>query len=442
MILNDASSPLHTEEVVLTVLVQLVAIILASRVFGTLFRRLGQPQVCGEIAAGLILGPSLLGSMFPAASAAVFDPGVAPIFNVMSQLGLVLLLFLIGMEFDFSHLRASSTTPVWVSLAGMAAPFGLGLLIAPAVMRTMAPESEPLGFTLFLGLALSVTALPILGRILIDFGLNRTRLGALAITAAALDDALAWIFLALVTAIVRSSVELGGMGWMVAQTLGFAAVMVLVARPLLHRWANRVLPDDETPLSLTALAVILVVVFLAAAATNRIGIFSIFGAFITGAILFDHERLGRAVHHRLSDFVTVFFLPIFFTYTGLRTDVSALQGGAALLMMGAIVASGIAGKLGACTLAARAAGLKWREAAAMGSMMNARALMGLIVVNVGYNLGILTPPVFSSLVIMCVVTTFMTAPLIRWFTGAQLADEPARVPVAAAPALTVAEVAS
>lgn len=404
---------LHTEDTLLAVLIQLIVVILAARVAGHLFRRMGQPQVCGEIAAGLILGPSLLGGLFPATFGYVFKPAVGPIFGVMSQIGLVLFLFLIGLEIDFKHLGSRSRTPVWISLAGIFLPFVLGIVLAQALYPLAAEGVDRLGFSLFIGLALCITALPVLGRMMIELGLNRTRIGAVTIASAAIDDAVGWILLALVTAIVRSESALSGTLLMAAQTVAFALLMFFGVRPVVHRWATRTLRKSGGELSPTALGILLILVFSSAVATSLIGIFAIFGGFAMGAILFDHAELRSAVHRRLNDFLTVFFLPIFFTYTGLRTDIEVLQGAALWILCGLVLLAATVGKLGGCTLVARLNGFSWREAWSVGVMMNTRGLMELIVINVGYDLGIIPRSVFVMLVIMAVVTTFVTAPILR-----------------------------
>jgi Kef-type K+ transport system membrane component KefB len=399
------------ENVLLTVIVQLIVIIASARIFGALFRRFGQPQVCGEIAAGLILGPSLLGGLFPGAFHFVFNPAVGPIFSVMSQLGLVLLMFLIGLEFDFGHLGANRKIAVSVSGTGILLPFGLGFTLGHFMHGWLALPGTWINFALFMGTAMSITAIPILGRIMIEMGINRTRIGSLTISSAAIDDAAGWILLALVTAIVKSEFDPAKLGWMIAQVLAFAAFMTFVARPLLLRWIRSLTLAD---LSLNALAILLIVVFLAAVATNLIGIFSIFGAFFLGAILYDQHEFVEKVKRRLSDFVTVFFLPIFFTYTGLRTDIGSMGAGGALWGMCALVlAAAVIGKFGGCTLAARANGVPWRESSIIGVMMNTRALMELIVINIGYDLGVIPKSVFFMLVLMAVVTTYVTSPVLR-----------------------------
>jgi Kef-type K+ transport system membrane component KefB len=410
-----AASPVsaHVESTLLIVLLQLCVIIGAARLAGMLFRRLGQPQVCGEIAAGLLLGPSVFGRFFPGVSASVFHPAVGPIFNILSQIGLVLLMFLIGLEFEFGHLKENRRAALSVSLAGIVLPFGLGIWLGGYIHQQLHLPSNPLHFSLFMATAMSITAIPILGRIMIELNLNRSVIGSLTITAAAIDDAFGWILLALVTAIAQSAFDPWKFFRMVCGVLLFGAFLLFVVRPIAVRWLQTSLRRGSGALSLNALAVLLILIFLCAMATNLIGIFSIFGAFLFGAVLYDQTEFVAAVRARISDFVTVFFLPIFFTYTGLRTDIGVMTGAQLWLLCGLVVLAAVAGKLGGCTLAARWNGFSWREASLIGIMMNTRALMELIVINIGYELGIIPRSVFFMLVLMAIVTTFITAPIMR-----------------------------
>jgi Kef-type K+ transport system membrane component KefB len=410
---NPSPVNASTESTLLLVIMQLIVIIGAARIAGTLFKRFGQPVVCGEIAAGLILGPSLFGKLFPGIFHSVFNPSVGPVFSVLSQLGLILLMLLIGLEFDFGHLSENKRTAISVSMVGIIAPFTLGFALGRVMHNQLGLTSSPLGFSLFMATAMSITAIPILGRIMIELNINRTRVGSLTISAAAIDDAAGWTILAFVTAIVRSTLDPVKMATMVGSVIAYGLVMALVVRPLLIRWANHTLKKNGGDLSLNALAALLIMVLLSAAVTNKIGIFSIFGGFMMGAIMYDQVEFREAVRRRLTDFVTAFFLPIFFTYTGLRTDMGAMTGGKLWMFCGLVLAAAIIGKFGGCTLAARANGIPPREASIIGVMMNARALMELIVINVGYDLGIIPRTVFFMLVFMAVFTTYMTTPILR-----------------------------
>jgi Kef-type K+ transport system membrane component KefB len=404
---------LSSEHLLLSVLWQLVLVIGAARVCGLVFHRFGQPQVCGEIAAGLILGPSILGRAFPQVTAVLFQGLVGPVFTVLSQLGLILLMFLIGLEFNFDHLRELRRTAVWISASGIVLPFALGILVAGVLHPVVAPTVSVLGFSLFIATALSITALPILGRMMVEFNLNHTRLGCLTITAAACDDVVGWVILGAVSALVQSAFDPWRTLAMVAAIAAFGAVVTLGVRPLVIRWSRSLLRRHDGRLPLDALTIILVLVLLSALATDLIGIFSVFGAFLMGAILFDQQELREALIMRLRDFVTVFFLPIFFTYTGLRTDIGTMQGGTLWMMCLLVLGAAIVGKLVGCGLAARFSGLPPREAWAAGIMMNTRALMELIVINIGYDMGVIPKSVFFMLVLMAVSTTFMTTPLLR-----------------------------
>jgi Kef-type K+ transport system membrane component KefB len=430
---------MHVEDVLLPVMIQIGIILLVARMASLLFRRFGQSGVVGEIAAGLFLGPSVFGRLFPdhwgmvfhpqphdpAVAAALFDATLHWVFTILSQIGLMLLLFLVGLEFEFRHLKQHARSAFSISLAGLLLPFGLGSLLAlwmyPRLVDAANPSSGPpfLGFVLFLGTAMSITALPILGRLMMELNLTRTRVGAITITAAAMDDAAGWILLAAVTSVVRGNFEVWQTLKMLGQTLLFAGGMLLVARPLLVRWARTVVKDGE--LTLNGLAATLVLVLACGLVTNLIGIFAIFGAFLLGAVMSTEEGFREAVNKRLRDFVTVFFLPIFFTYTGLRTDVQSLATPELWLMCGLVLAAAIVGKFVGCGVAARLSGFPPREAACIGAMMNTRALMELIVINVGYQLGVIPHSVFCMLVIMALVTTVMTTPiLLRLARGTSL----------------------
>lgn len=403
----------QTEGILLIVIVQMIVIIMASRSFGSLFRRLGQPLVCGEIAAGLILGPSCLGRIFPKLFHVVFDPAVGQIFGIMSQLGLILLMFLIGLEFDFGHLRGNRGAALSISMAGIIMPFGLGLLVGHWMHRALSLSGSWLKFALFMGTAMSITAIPILGRIMVELNINRTRIGSLTISAAAADDASGWLLLTLVTAIARSTLNAAKLGVMLLEVMAFAVWMVWGVRPLLGKWTERQMRAHRGKLSPGGLASLLIMIMGAALITNLIGIFSIFGAFFFGALFYDRHQFRQAVQDRLRDFVTVFFLPIFFTYTGLRTDIGTMTGTGLWLMCGLVLLTAFVGKFAGCALAARLSSLPWREASMIGLMMNTRALMELIVINVGFDLGVIPRSVFFMLVFMAVASTYVTVPVLR-----------------------------
>jgi Kef-type K+ transport system membrane component KefB len=436
-----ALAGLDVERLLLPVLIQLAVIIAAARLFGALARRVGQPAVVGEIVAGLLLGPSLLGSLAPDLFTALFRPRlegvdqlladalVSKIFTVIAQLGLIFLLFLVGLEFEGRHVRANGRAAVLISVAGIAVPFALGAALAPAIHPYL--EAHPVagavslpGLTLFLGVALSITAIPVLGRILMELEITRTRVGSITITAAAVDDAIGWILLASVAAVVRSNFDPLETCRMVGLTVAFALAMFLVVGPFLVRYFSAALKANQGELSATTFAVLLVTLLLSALATNLIGIFAVFGAFALGAALSDQENLRRAVAAKLHDIVTGFFVPVFFTYTGLRTDITGIHGPALWIICCAVVAAAVAGKLVGCGLAARASGFSWKESGIIGAMMNSRGLMALIAINVGYELGVVPRSLFSILVLMALITTALTTPLLLLLRKGTEIEEP------------------
>jgi Kef-type K+ transport system membrane component KefB len=404
----------NVETMLLKVLIQLIVIISASRLAGVAFRKLGQPQVCGEVAAGLILGPSLLGKLAPEFFSSVFSTATGPVLNVLSQLGLILLMFLVGLEFDFAHLKTYGKTAAATSIAGIALPFGLGILVAQLVHPWVAPETNKIGFALLLATALAITAIPVLSRIMMELNLQRTSIGTITITAAAVDDVAGWTILTIATAVVRSEFRVTHAVATIAEAAVFCAVMLFAVRPVLRKWIQHTRREDGTEPSLTTIAVLIVLVLGAAAITNLIGIFSIFGAFLTGTLLHDEREFAEAITLRLRDFTTTFFLPIFFTYTGLRTDIGSMTGALLWAVAGLIIAAAIVGKLVGCGLAARFVGsLSWRDSLTIGILMNTRGLMELIVINLGYELHVFPRSVFFMLVLMTLVTTYMTTPLVR-----------------------------
>ena len=423
-----ASAP---SDLMVTVLVQLIVILLAARVFGGIARRLNQPVVVGEIIGGILLGPSLFKAVAPEVWASIFKPDAVPIFNILKELGLVLLLFLVGLEFEFSHLRRMGKSSFFISLSGILLPFLLGILLAWLMYQAlpMTVEGRPIEFMhfmLFMGTAMSITALPILGRIMMELNITRTKLGVTTITAGAVDDACAWIILATVAGIVRAgqagqAFDFGVTLRMIGMTLGFLALMLLVLRPVLSKAIRWYFQRTGGELGATGLAVLLALLFLCSIATELIGIFAIFGAFLLGAALSQEKQLHEAVNAQMKTFVIAFFLPIFFTFTGLRTNIGGLDSWLQVGFCALVLLAAVAGKFGGCYVTSRWAGFSRREAGCIAVMMNTRALMELIVVNVGLDLHVITPEVFTMLVLMAVITTIMTTPiLLRLYRGTEL----------------------
>jgi Kef-type K+ transport system membrane component KefB len=359
----------------------------------------------------------------------IADAMLPKVFTVIAQIGLIFLLFLVGLEFEGRHLREHGRAAVLISLAGIAVPFALGAGLAPMIYAHLEPHptAGPVsltGLTLFLGVALSITAMPVLGRIMMELNITRTRLGAITITAAAVDDAFGWILLASVATVVKANFDPLSTLRMAALTVAFALGMIFIARPLLVRYFTASLRANRGRLSSNALAVLLVALLLSAVATNLIGIFAVFGAFLLGAILSEQDELRRVVSEKMQDIVTGFFVPVFFTYTGLRTDIGSLHGVTIWLVCGAIILAAVVGKLVGCGLAARASRFTWKESGIIGAMMNARGLMALVAINLGYELGVVPKSLYSLLVLMTLTTTMLTTPLLLLLRRGTEIEEP------------------
>lgn len=397
----------------MTIIIQLILIVSCAKAMGLLFRRIGQPQVCGEITAGIILGPSLFGALWPHAQQMVFNPSASEHLSVLSEVGLIFIMFLMGLEFDFSHLATSTRAAFFISTAGSLVPFLLGIPLGGWIYSQMGLDVNRVGFTLFVATALSVTAMPVLGRIMIEFNLGRSRLGALAIGAAAVDDAVGWLLLALISAVVAGQFRATRILASAAEVVIYLLGMIFVVRPLLKRWTRWAMSKSGHGISSAALAQLIVMFFASAALTRAIGIFSAFGAFFMGAVLHDQKALCDAVGRQMRDFVTVFFLPVFFTFTGLRMDIGSLGGKATLLAAVIVILVAAVGKFGGCSVAARLSGFGWRESFSIGAMMNTRGLVDLVVLNTGYDLGIVPKHVFFIFVVMVLFSTYTTAPVLR-----------------------------
>lgn len=403
----------HLEELLLHVLIQLVLMIGAARLFHRLAVRLGQPGAVGEIVAGLLLGPSLFGALFPDAARWVFGARPGDEISVLSQLGLVLLMFQIGSEFRFGVLAdaANRRRAIAVAAASVAVPFALGLGLGLLSAASLAPAIDATVYSLFCGVALAITAVPILGRILRQFGLTAHPLGVIAISAAAVNDVIGWLMLAVIAAIAAAGFDGGAFGLRLAGLALFGAALWWIARPLLARLVEPV--EAGGALTPDMIAVVLASCFVAAMVTSTLGIFAIFGGFAVGVAMHRHERFAALWRDQVGVFVLVFFLPIFFTFTGLRTNLLGLDGASDLGWLAAFLAASVLGKVVPVYWAARMTGLSRPEAATLGALMNTRALMELIVLNVGRDLGYIPADVFTMLVIMAVATTLMTGPALR-----------------------------
>jgi Kef-type K+ transport system membrane component KefB len=392
-------------------LLQVVTIVVAARLLGTLFGHLGQPPVIGEMVAGVLLGPSLLGWVWPAAHAALFPPASLEPLRLLSQIGVVLFLFVVGIDVDVAHLRARAGAAIWVSHASIAAPLLLGTAFSLVVYRTLAPAGTPFSpFALFIGVAMSITAFPVLARILEERGLARTALGATAITCAAVGDVTAWCLLALVVALATAE-ALAGAAVTALLTLAFTGLVLYVARPLARRLIRPEVGGELHQKAFVAGA--LSFVFLCALTTEAIGIHALFGAFLAGVAMPRHPSVLDYLRKRIEALGSVVLLPLFFAFTGLRTEIGLLADARSWLICAGVIAVAVAGKLGGSMLAARVTGMSWPDSFALGALMNTRGLIELIVLGLGYDLGILSPQIFAMMVLMALVTTLMTGPLLQ-----------------------------
>jgi Kef-type K+ transport system membrane component KefB len=424
-------SEVHAAEAILFfVLLQLTVIVLAGRAGGMLAARVGQAAVVGEIVLGILLGPSLFGALAPETFRFVFQSAPALPLNILAQIGLLLLMFQIGLESDFAHFgeRRNRRAVLWVAAVGVLAPFVLGLLFAGFIPAAYAGTADAGVFALFFATALSITAMPVLARIMMEFELTRTALGVVAIGAAAMNDVFGWVALAVVTALATAQFDALDLGLRMAGLVTFAALCWWGVRPLLTRWIDRQI-EREPRMSGSLMGVVLACIFLAGMATYQLGIFAIFGGFMLGVLLHDRPAFAAAWKERVGHLVGVFFMPVFFTYTGLRTDIGSLADAHAWMWCGAIIGVATLGKFGGCYVAARAAGMDAPRARMLGVMMNTRGLMELVVLNVGYDLGIIGNQMFTMLVSMAIVSTVATSPCLRrWLPGTADARGPRKHP--------------
>jgi K+:H+ antiporter len=394
-------------------LLQMLLILAAALLTGKVFARIGLSAVVGEMAAGILLGPSFLGLLAPSVSAFVFPPSSLAALQLLSQIGVCLFMFSVGMDLNMHQVRGSARTAVAVSNVSIVIPFLFGVLLAYLMFTDFAgPRATFPGFALFMGIALSITAFPVLARILQERRMTQTVVGTTALTCAAIGDATAWAILAFVVAIARAA-HLGGAFLTVALAMLFAGVMWLGVRRALPRWlGNERLTGAP---SSGTLAVVLLVVIAASLCTELIGIHALFGAFVAGAVMPDSDPFRHKINARVQGFSSVLLLPLFFAFTGLRTQIGLLDGAQAWLLCIAIIAVATFGKLGASAAAARFTGMSWRQSLQLGALMNTRGLMELIALNIGYDFGILSPRIFAMLVIMALVTTLLTQPLLALF---------------------------
>lgn len=413
-----------SESGVQSILLQLIVVLTACRLVAWVGKRFGQAEVVGEMLAGILLGPSLLGYLAPDALGYIFAASNTPVFSGVGQIGLVLLMFQIGLELQLATAVIARRTVMLVSVLGLVLPFSLGGA-ASMYFYDALPEPRPdaMAFTLIFALSMSITALPVLGRIFAETRLDRTRVGAIAISAAAINDVVGWLLLGAVMLLISGQFSAEWVALRVAGIGAIGMVAVYGVRPLLHRYFDAHLAANDR-LKHTSISVVLVLLFACALATSRLGLHALIGGFILGVTLHEHHAFVAEWKTRIAPLVNTMFLPIFFAFTGLRTDVGSLRGGGDLLQCGLICALAFACKYGGGYLGARIAGEPPRTANVLGVSMNTRGLMELVVLNIGYELGVLPRSLFTQLVYMAVLTTLIATPLIR----RHLRTEPALLP--------------
>ncbi|MFZ1304412.1 MAG: cation:proton antiporter [Ferruginibacter sp.] len=396
-------------------LLQIIIIIATARLFGYLFKKIRQPAVIGEIVAGIILGPSILGLLFPQINLFLFPEASLATLNFLSHIGLILFMFIIGMELDLKMIMKQAYSAVIMSHAGIIIPFTLGMGIAYFIYAEFAPPGISfLSFALFMGITMSITAFPVLARILKERGLTKTNLGITALTCAAADDLTAWCVLAAVIALVKSGSSVSAF-----YTMGFAlaylVIMFTLIRPALQRLEDLYKNRETKRTAIIALLFLLLIV--SSYITSVIGINALFGAFIAGVIMPSSFSFRKIVVDKIEDVSLILLLPLFFVVTGLKTQIGLLNQAHLWITFGWLLLVAVGGKLGGISIAAKVVGKNWKDSLSIGVLMNTRGLMQLIVLNIGYDLGILSPEIFAMMVLMALVTTFMTGPaldLINW----------------------------
>lgn len=408
-------------------LAQIVTIILVARIFGWICKKIGQPSVIGEIIAGIVLGPSIIGLYFPEYSAALFPVESLGNLQFLSQIGLILFMFVIDMELDLNVLKNKAHDAVVISHASIIIPFALGMGLAYFIYEKFAPENVLFSsFGLFIGIAMSITAFPVLARIVQERGMHKTKLGAMVITCAAADDISAWCLLAAVIAIVKAGSFVSAL-YIIALAAIYVVIMIQVVRPFLKRVGD--LHATRENLSKPIVAIFFLTLIISSYLTEVIGIHALFGAFMAGAIMPENAKFRSIFIEKVEDVSLVLLLPLFFVFTGLRTQIGLLNDFELWKIAGLIILVAIVGKFVGSALAARFVGQNWKDSLTIGALMNTRGLMELVVLNIGYDLGVLTPEIFAMMVIMALVTTFMTGPaldFIEWIFKGKQTDESAQ----------------
>lgn len=403
------------EGLIVQLLCQFMIILLITRLFVWLAHNfLQQTAVVGEILAGIVLGPSLIGLFFPALTETIFPQQSATIFSAIAQIGLIFLMFEIGLEFEFtSQLQGKPYSVIIISIVSVILPLVIGFGAADWVWLTL-PQPRPgkLLFQLFFALSMSITAIPVLGRIFMELGISQTRIATLVIGAAAIDDILGWLLLGVISTLAVAEFNVACFLFKIVAIVIYLLLIFIIIRPWMLRWLSAELIKDNRPAEKT-IAYIIIFIFISALITSTLGIFTLIGSFVFGMILHENREFVTLWQTRIAGLVHVFFLPLFFTYTGLRTDIGSLHSAAEWGLCLMICLLAFATKFSGAYVVSRFLGESRRGAAVIGIAMNTRALMGLIVLNIGYDLGVLPKSIFTMLVIMAILSTFMTTPLLR-----------------------------
>lgn len=392
-------------------LLQILTILFTARLLSMLMVKIGQPTVIGEILAGILLGPSLLGWLFPSFSHFLFAAQNLPPLQFLSQIGLILFMFVVGMELDLRTLAKTAKEAIIISHASIVFPYFLGVGLAYFLYKEFAPDTIGfLPFALFMGISMSITAFPVLARIVQERGLTKVPLGTIVMACAAADDATAWCILAVVIAIVKAG-SIGGALLTIVFSVVYVLVMIYGVKPFLERLAYRHFTRES--INKTVIAFIFLVLISSAYLSELIGIHALFGAFIAGVIIPSNMEFRHLLANKMEDVALVLLLPLFFVLTGLRTEIGLLNQANLWLLCGGIIAVAVAGKFLGSALTARWVGQSWKDSFIIGALMNTRGLMELVVLNIGYDLKILTPTIFSMMVLMALSTTFMTGPALN-----------------------------
>lgn len=392
-------------------LAQIVTIIFVARLFGWICIKLKQPSVIGEMIAGIVLGPSLIGMYFPEFSAFLFPKESLGNLQFLSQIGLILFMYIVGMELDLSVLRKKAHDAVVISHASIIIPFALGIGLSYFIYREFAPEGVQFtSFALFIGIAMSITAFPVLARIVQERNLHKTKLGTVVITCAAADDITAWCVLASVIAIVKAGSFTSSI-YVILMAIAYVFLMIKIVRPFLKRIGD--LQASKNNINKPMVAIFFLTLILSAYATEVIGIHALFGAFMAGAIMPENAKFRTLFIEKIEDVALVLLLPLFFVFTGLRTEIGLLNDSHLWIIAGFIISTAVVGKFAGSALTAKFLGINWKDSLTIGALMNTRGLMELIVLNIGYDLGVLSPQIFAMMVIMALFTTFMTGPALE-----------------------------